>query len=131
MFVIFLKAALTTIYSMQNFYMIFQILYNMLYWRVKYLAIPFWSTYWRVNILAIIHFPKRNIVCNSLFVPIFCGISSNPCSYFIRVSLIGAFSLFFFAPVVAESTLATDLLAASYICDLGLGSSGWLVVFLK
>ncbi len=37
------------------------ILYNMLYWRVKYLAIPFWSTYWRVNILALIHFPKRNI----------------------------------------------------------------------
>ncbi len=33
----------------------------MLYW-LTYLAIPFWSTYWQVNILALIHFPKRNII---------------------------------------------------------------------
>ncbi len=41
------------------------------------------------------------------------------------------FSSSFFFLLVAESTLATDLLAASSICDLGLGSSGWLVVFFK
>ncbi len=36
----------------------------MLYWRVKYLAIPFWSTYWRVNILALANTQSKQ---NSFF----------------------------------------------------------------
>ncbi len=72
------------------------ILYNMLYWRVKYLAIPFWSTYWRVNILALIHFLKRNTFFTLVTAKHFLLHIFQSLLYFIRVGLIGAFSLLFF-----------------------------------